>query len=248
MMSELYNYIVACKSRGKKLLAVLLDPEKCRNELLSKVLKQLENHQPDFIFIGGSSTNCCTENLLSKLEQIQTPKILFPGDASQFTPKADALLFLSLISGRNTDYLIGQHVQSALTIKKTGIEVIPVGYILIDGGTNSAVKRVSKTEPIGADDLEMSVSTAVAGELLGMKMIYLEAGSGALIPVSPVIISAVKSELSIPLIVGGGIKEANQLKTAFDSGADLVVVGNIFESETEKMGEFVKVVNDFDLI
>lgn len=225
------------------MLAVLLDPDKCFGELMEKILDQLKSFHPDFIFIGGSSKNCFSDDLLNQLADIPVPKVLFPGDASQFTPKADALLFLSLISGRNTDYLIGQHVHSALKIKKSGIEVIPVGYILIDGGTDSAVKRVSKTNPIRSNDVEKSVSTAVAGELLGMKMIYLEAGSGALNPVSAEIISAVKSELNTPLIVGGGIKTTEQLKNAFDAGADLVVVGNVFESETERIEEFVKELN-----
>lgn len=225
------------------MLAVLLDPDKCFGELMEKMLDQLKSFHPDFIFIGGSSKNCFSDDLLSQLADIPVPKVLFPGDASQFTPKADALLFLSLISGRNTDYLIGQHVHSALKIKKSGIEVIPVGYILIDGGTDSAVKRVSKTNPIRSNDVEKSVSTAVAGELLGMKMIYLEAGSGALNPVSAEIISAVKSELNTPLIVGGGIKTTEQLKNAFDAGADLVVVGNVFESETERIEEFVRELN-----
>lgn len=227
------------------MLAVLLDPDKCFGELMEKILDQLKSFHPDFIFIGGSSKNCFSDDLLSQLADIPVPKVLFPGDASQFTPKADALLFLSLISGRNTDYLIGQHVHSALKIKKSGIEVIPVGYILIDGGTDSAVKRVSKTNPIRSNDVEKSVSTAVAGELLGMKMIYLEAGSGALNPVSAEIISAVKSKLNTPLIVGGGIKTTEQLKNAFDAGADLVVVGNVFESETYRVEEFVRVVEEF---
>lgn len=224
------------------MLAVLLDPDKCYGELLDRVLEQLKQSPPDFIFIGGSSKYISTDELLNALEVISVPKLLFPGDASQFSPQADALLLLSLISGRNPDYLIGQHVQTALKIKKTGMEVIPVGYVLVDGGTNSSVKRVSKTEPIHADDIVTCISTAVAGELLGMKMIYLEAGSGAINPVSAEMIFAVKKELNIPLIVGGGIKSLNQLKTAFSAGADLVVVGNIFESETERIGEFVKEV------
>lgn len=231
------------KADGKKMLAVLLDPEKCKGELLDKVLMQLKLSQPDFIFIGGSTKSCRTEDLLDNLSGISVPKVLFPGDASQFSPKADALLFLSLISGRNPDYLIEQHVHSALKIKKSGVEVIPVGYVLIDGGTNSSVKRVSNTEPIDAGDIKKAVSTAVAGELLGIKMIYLEAGSGAMNPVSAEMISAVKAELSIPLIVGGGIKTTDQLNSAFDAGADLVVVGNVFETHTDRIGEFVKELN-----
>ncbi len=242
MMNSLYEHILSNKARDKKMLAVLLDPDKCHGELLDNVLDQLTQSPPDFIFIGGSSKHISTDELLSALDKIPVPKVLFPGDASQFSIRADALLLLSLISGRNPDYLIGQHVQTALKIKKSGMEVIPVGYALVDGGTDSSVKRVSKTEPISANDVLTCVSTAVAGELLGMKMVYLEAGSGALNPVSTEMISAVKKELNIPLIVGGGIKTLNQFQTAFDAGADLVVVGNVFESETDRIGEFVRLV------
>lgn len=241
-MSKIYQDILDKKARGEKMLAVLLDPEKCRNKLLDNVLMQLKDQHPDFIFIGGSSRCCSTENLINELNGIPVPKVLFPGDASQFSPKADALLFLSLISGRNPDYLIGQHVKSALEIKKSAVEIIPTGYVLIDGGTDSSVKRVSKTEPISADDVETACATSIAGELLGMKMIYLEAGSGAKNPVSKEMISAVKAVLDIPLIVGGGIKTIAQLKTAFDAGADLVVVGNVFETETDRIGEFIRFV------
>ena len=155
------------------------------------------------------------DTLLTALQAFQTPKFLFPGDASQFSKKADGILFLSLISGRNSDYLIGQHVQSALEIKASRIEVIPIGYILIDGGTDSSVSKVSQTDPIAADDIQKATATAVAGELLGMKAIYLEAGSGAKNPVAPKMIAKVKKHLNIPLIVGGGIKSKEQLKTAF---------------------------------
>lgn len=227
------------------MLAVLLDPEKCVGHTLSKVLSAFEQSLPDFIFIGGSSKSISTDTLFDLLKNVPVPKILFPGDASQFTPKADALLYLSLISGRNPDYLIGQHVNSALEIKDSRVEVIPTGYILIDGGTLSSVQRVSNTTPIVAVNMVESVSTAVAGELLGMKMIYLEAGSGAAIPVSAETIAAVKQKIDIPLIVGGGIKSEKQLKQALDAGADLIVVGNIFETETAKISGFTHLIKTF---
>ncbi len=229
------------------MLAVLLDPEKCTGKMLSNILSALKVSLPDFIFIGGSSKNVTTSRLIDSLKTIPVPKILFPGDASQFSPEADGLLFLSLISGRNPDYLIGQHVHSALTISKSRVEVIPTGYILIDGGTDSSVSRVSNTTPITAQDVENCVSTAVAGELLGMKMIYLEAGSGAEYPVSPEMITAVKQVTTIPLIVGGGIKTTVQLQSAFNSGADLVVAGNVFESEAGKIVEFAEFVKRINI-
>jgi len=246
MMNNLYRNILEQKTKKKKMLAVLLDPEKCVGEVLRKTLAQLEKTLPDLLLIGGSSKSCSTNALLTTLQTIKTPKILFPGDASQFSEKADGILFLSLISGRNSDYLIGQHVQSALQIKASRIEVIPTGYILIDGGTDSSVSRISQTRPIAADDIQKATATAVAGELLGMKAIYLEAGSGAKNPVVAEMIATVKKHLDIPLIVGGGIKSKKQLKTAFEAGADLVVVGNIFESDPNKINEFVNFTRDFN--
>ena len=244
-MSKIYDNILINSAAGRKMLAILLDPDKCVGEVLENTLAQLKSCSPDFIFIGGSFTNRSSEELLNNLSTSVVPKILFPGDASQFTPRADALLFLSLLSGRNTDYLIGQHVRSAEEIKKSGIEVIPTAYLLIDGGKKSAVEQVSQTKPIDADDINTCVSTAIAGELLGMKMIYLEAGSGALNTVSTSMIKAVKNSLNVPLIVGGGIKSTNQLKNVLDAGADLVVVGNVFETETNKISDFVNFVKNY---
>ena len=237
---SVYKTILHNAAKGKKMLAVLLDPDKCFGEAREAALKQLAAVAPDFIFIGGSQTHRSADELIRSLQSVPVPKVLFPGDAAQFTPQADALLFLSLISGRNADYLIGQHVKSARGIKKSGIEVIPTAYLLIDGGKETAVKRVSHTQPIAADDVEMCVHTAVAGELLGLKMTYLEAGSGAHKPVSASIITAVRNEISHPLIVGGGIKTLVELKNAFTAGADLVVVGNHFEAHPEEIPMFVE--------
>ncbi|VBB48239.1 Geranylgeranylglyceryl phosphate synthase [uncultured Paludibacter sp.] len=241
-MMDVYQTILSNIKNGKKMLAVLLDPDKCIDDIRKKIFEELSKSQPDFIFIGGSKTSRCTNELLQSLENISIPKILFPGDASQFTPNADALLFLSLISGRNADYIIGQHVTSAREIKESKIEVIPTAYILIDGGKDTSVKKISNTTPIPSNDVPLCVSTAVAGELLGLKMTYLEAGSGAKNPVPEEIIRAVKNEISHPLIVGGGIKTLQQLQNAFSSGADLCVVGNLFETHPEKISEFVDFV------
>ncbi len=242
MKSELYQHILKKTTKNQKLLAVLLDPDKCKNSVLESTLLQFRQTLPDIILIGGSSQFCPPGNLLDTLQEFKVPKVLFPGDASQFSEKADGMLYLSLISGRNPDYLIGQHVKSALEIRNSGIEIIPTGYILIDGGTHSAVCKISKTTPISANDIQTATATAVAGELLGMKMIYLEAGSGAKNPVSAEMISTVKSKLTIPLIVGGGIKCKSQLQTAYNAGADLVVVGNVFETNSEKISEFIEFV------
>ncbi len=218
----------------QQLLAVLIDPDKFEAAEASSFLKRI----PEFtthIFVGGSTvekgkTEACIERL--KLET-NLPVIIFPGDHSQITPLADALLFLSLISGRNPEYLIEQQVRAVDRLQKMDLEVIPTGYILVDGGRECAVQRVSRTLPMSQERPEEIVKTALAGEFSGKKLIYLEAGSGAKDPVSEEIIKAVKNAVSVPLIVGGGIRNAAQLQAAYAAGADMVVVGTAFEK-----GEF----------
>lgn len=241
-MNTIYEKILTLRRNGKKMFAILLDPEKCVGEKLANTLLQLRERQPDFIFIGGSTTTHTSHRLIDALKNTTTPKVLFPGDVTQFCPTANALLFLSLISGDNPTYLIGQHRIAARRIKQSGIEVIPTGYILIDGGKRSAVERVSQTVPIASIDNRKVVDTAIAGELLGMRMIYLEAGSGANNPVSDTIIKEVKQALNIPLIVGGGITTPQQLQTAYESGADMVVVGNLFETHPTAISTFIRLV------
>ena len=222
------------------MLAILLDPDQCQGSVLSNTIALLKSNIPDFIFVGGSHAMTSTDSLVELLrEEIKTRIILFPGNASQFSTKANALLYLSLLSGRNAEFLIGQHINSSVAIKKSGIEVIPTGYILVDGGKPSSVEYISNTRPIPRNKKEIALSTAIAAELLGMRMVYLEAGSGAEFPVPKEMIEYVSSYLSLPLIVGGGIKTTEQLTEAFDAGADIVVVGNIFETNPEKISEFV---------
>lgn len=246
-MSQIYNTILKHKAQNIKMLAVLIDPDKCGEKHFEKLIKLLTTHTPDFIFIGGSQLKTPFAPLIQQFKnKLKTPVVIFPGDATQFSANADALLFLSLLSGRNAEYLIGQHVQVAMQIKKSGLETIPTGYILIDGGRNSAVQYISNTHPIPADKVEIAVSTALAGEMLGMKAIYLEAGSGALQPVSTQIIEQVKSQLTIPLFVGGGIRTDQQLHAAYHAGADLVVIGNILETEPEKIESFIKIRNQIN--
>jgi len=239
-MKYIYKKMLLNREAKRKMLAILLDPDQCRGRVLSSTISALKTDMPDFIFVGGSLTVSSTESLIDILrEETKATVILFPGNAAQFTPKADALLNLSLLSGRNAEFLIGQHVNSAIAIKNSGMEMIPTAYLLIDGGKTSSVEYMSNTRPIPRDKKEIALSTAVAGELLGMRMVYLEAGSGAKIPVSQEMISYVRDGLSLPLIVGGGIKSIPDLENAFEAGADLVVVGNIFESHPEKIAEFV---------
>lgn len=239
-MNNIYKTILINRELNRKMLAVLLDPDQCRGSVLSSTIAALKSNTPDFVFVGGSHTVTSNDSFIELLkDEVKTSVVLFPGNASQFSSHADALLYLSLLSGRNAEFLIGQHLTSAIAIKKSNIEVIPTGYLLIDGGKPSSVEYISNTRPIPRDKKEIALSTAVAGELLGMRIVYLEAGSGANIPVPAEMIEYVNAGLSLPLIVGGGIKTTEQLLDTFDAGADLVVVGNIFEAQPTKIAEFV---------
>lgn len=245
-MEKIYDHILSNKQQNLKMLAVLLDPDQCRGHILSRTIAALKSTPPDYIFVGGSHTVTSIDSFIDILkDEVDTKIVLFPGNASQFCSKADALLFLSLISGRNPEFLIGQHINSAIAIKRSSIEAIPTGYILIDGGKSSSVEYISATRAIPRNKKEIVLSTAIAGELLGLKMIYLEAGSGASFPVSVDVIECISSELEVPLIVGGGIKTVEQLTNAYKAGADLVVVGNLFESEPDKITEFIRCARDF---
>lgn len=246
-MKNVLDYINDHRNK-RPLLAVLLDPDVCHDNK-REIITLLSQNAPDFVFVGGSHGNGCIDELIQELKkQLSVPIVLFPGNASQFSPYADALLNISLLSGRNPDLLIGQHVTSALSIKKSGIEVIPTAYLLIEGGKTSSVEYISNTRPIPRDKAGIALSTATAGELLGMKAVYLEAGSGALLTVPTEMIRRVKEGLSIPLIVGGGIRTIEQLNNAYVAGADVVVVGNYFESAPEKIPDFVRFTNDWKKI
>jgi putative glycerol-1-phosphate prenyltransferase len=221
-------------SSNEKQLAILIDPGKYGVDCLVNLLQIMQQKPPHYILVGGSTTSSSMDETINLIRQyLDVPVILFPGNASQFTPKADALMYLSLISGRNPDYLIGQHVLSSISIKKSGLKVIPVGYMLIESGRMTSVEYISNTKPIPSNKAEIAVCTAVAAELLGMQSIYLEAGSGADRPVPAEMIAAVKKNISIPLIVGGGIRTVEALKNAYAFGADVVVVGNVLEEKPE---------------
>jgi len=239
-MKTIYKTILLNREANRKMLAVLLDPDQCRGSVLAGTIAALKSNTPDFIFVGGSHTLTSVDSLIELLkEEVKSNIVLFPGNAAQFSTKANAILYLSLLSGRNAEFMIGQHITSSVAIKKSGIEIIPTGYLLIDGGKSSSVEYISNTRPIPRDKKEIALSTAVAAELLGMRLVYLEAGSGADVPVPTDMIEYVSTVLSLPLIVGGGIKTTEQLTEAFDAGADIVVVGNIFEAKPTLISEFV---------
>ncbi|WP_460220665.1 phosphoglycerol geranylgeranyltransferase [Psychroserpens sp. MEBiC05023] len=232
-MKAFHGNILQSISEGKKCLAVLIDPDKMKLEDLDSFMRKLNQSYATHIFVGGSTVDDdATDLLVSKIKNYsELPVVLFPGDVTQITNKADALLFLSLISGDNPEYLIGKHIKAISKLKDSSLEVIPTGYILIENGKQTAVEKVTNTQPIPRDQLQLIADTAIAGELLGMQLIYLEAGSGALHPVPLEIISFVKQELHIPLIVGGGIRTKKQLDNAYIAGADLVVIGTAFEND-----------------
>ncbi len=232
-MTSIYRNIQTSINNGEKLLAVLIDPDKFFIENVSDFTEKVNQSLATHIFVGGSTVNeHDTETLVVEIKKhTHLPIILFPGDVTQITNKAHALLFLSLISGRNPEYLIGKHVEAISKIKNTNLEVIPTGYMLIENGKETAVEKVTGTKPISREQIQEIIDTAKAGELLGMKLIYLEAGSGAKTPLTNQIISLVKEALIIPLIVGGGIRNKEQLENAYNSGADLVVIGTAFEED-----------------
>jgi len=233
MNNSVLKHIQLSAKKGEKLLAILLDPDKTDISEIEIICSRIEKINADFIFVGGSSvSNGETTKVVQKIKEYSKKRIiLFPGDYSQITNEADALLFLSLLSGRNPEYLIEQQIKSVPYLKNSSLEIIPTGYILIDGGTNSSVLKVSKTAPIPQKSIELAVSTAVAGMYKGKQLIYLEAGSGAKNPVNSELISEVKKHINIPLIVGGGIRDRKQINNAYNCGADLVVVGTAFENK-----------------
>jgi len=231
-MNLIYQNILTSISKGEKLLVVLIDPDKMP-EVISDFIQKVNNSMITHVFVGGSTVdNLATEILVSEIKKFtKLPVVLFPGEVTQITDKADALLFLSLISGRNPKYLIGKQVEAVSVLRETNLEVMPTGYILIENGKDTAVQKVTQTKPLSRNNIQHVVDTALAGEFLGMKFIYLEAGSGAKIPVEIDMISEVKKELSVPLIVGGGIRTKQQLDNAYQFGADLVVIGTAFEED-----------------
>jgi len=226
-------------------MAFLLDPEKTNiidfidafekiNELRILVREKLDV-QRFFLFVGGSTMQDVDLNLwiAAVKEIIKIPIVIFPGSYHQLSENAHGLLFLNLISGDNPDYLIGHQRNAAAQLKNSNLEIIPTGYILIDGGNESAVQRVSQTQPISQDDSNCVVNTAFAGELMGNQLIYLEAGSGAINPVSVEIIKKVKNQINIPLMVGGGLRSLHQLESSYNAGANLLVVGTALEQKVD---------------
>jgi putative glycerol-1-phosphate prenyltransferase len=229
----IYTALQQARSQGRKQLAVLIDPDKTSRESVIALADMAAQHGIDYFFWGGSLiSDTQADYYLSLLRShTQKPIVLFPGNMYQISPRADGILLLSLISGRNPDLLIGQHVLAAPRLKKSKLEVLPTGYILIDGGVPTSVSYLSNTQPIPADKPDIARCTALAGIMLGLRLIYLDAGSGARRPVGDDVIAAVRHEVDVPLIVGGGLRSPEAAVKALEAGADLVVVGNSLEKD-----------------
>ena len=242
--TSVLSIIEKAREEGRTLLSILVDPDKAAEEHLEKIVESSEN-QSDIFFVGGSLvTELKLDQTIDGLKKrSKKPVVLFPGSLLQISNKADALLFLTLISGRNPELLIGHHVVAAPMIRKTQLEVMPVGYMLIDGGKPTTASYMSHTSPIPANKPEIAVCTAMAGEMLGLKLLYLDAGSGAENPVSAEIISAVREATDLPIIVGGGIRTAEQAGKAAKAGATVVVVGNALEKDPGRIRELKQAIS-----
>ena len=233
MKSPIYPSLLSAKQAGDKKFAVLIDPDKVKLGNLDKILKSSIDSGVDYFLIGGSLiVNNMLDHCLDIIKDAcSIPLILFPGNSFQLSYKADAILFLSLISGRNADLLIGHHVISAPFLKLSPLEIISTGYMLVDGGVDTTVSYISNTKPIPSDKSDIALCTAVAGEMLGLKLIYLEAGSGASKPVTNDMIEKVSSGVSVPVIVGGGIRTPEKAISNLAAGADMIVIGNAIEKD-----------------
>jgi phosphoglycerol geranylgeranyltransferase len=244
-MHTVYASLVSKKDQAQKSIAVLVDPDKTTPSGADNLCKLALDAKVDYFFVGGSLV--VSDRLDDVIIQIKRncniPVLLFPGSPSQISRHGDALLYLSLISGRNADLLIGQHVISAPFIKKSGLEIISAGYMVIDGGSPTTVSYISNASPIPSDKPEIAMCTAMAGEMLGMKLIYMDAGSGARKPVHETLIAAVSENITVPLVVGGGITDPEKAYHNCKAGADVIVIGNAIEKDSSVMADMAAAIH-----
>jgi putative glycerol-1-phosphate prenyltransferase len=237
---SLLSTIIEKKKTGQKSLAVLIDPDRVESpDHLLDLLAVINESEADLLFYGGSliteSKDFDSLGMIKKASNL--PVVLFPSSPSQIRKEADAILFLSLISGRNPEFLIGHHVTAAPILKASNLEILPVGYMLVGGSRQTTAGYISNTSPIPPNKPEIAAATAMAGEMLGMRLLYLDAGSGADYPVSTEMIEAVKTHTDTPLIVGGGIRSVDTAARAYRAGADVLVVGTAIEEDPDLLGE-----------
>ncbi len=225
----------------------MLDPDGVGQDAFSALIEQTVHAPVDFFFVGGSLVTEYThrELIAAVREQTDTPVVLFPGNSLHIEPSADGILLLSLISGRNPEFLIGQHVIAAPLLKKSKLEILPTGYMVVDSGAQTTVSYISGTMPLPHDKPNVAACTAMAGEMLGLQLMYLDAGSGARWSVSATMIKAVRDAVDLPLIVGGGINTPERAAAALQAGADLIVVGNSLEKDPSLLPELVAVVESY---
>jgi putative glycerol-1-phosphate prenyltransferase len=233
--------VLSGNPREHKYLAVLIDPDKASEKHLDSICSLSEQHGVDFLFVGGSvvaegDTDKCVTMIRKRTS---LPVVLFPGDSHQVSHQADSILLLSLISGRNPDYLIGKHVEAAPALSKSNLEIVPTAYLLIEGGKVTAAQYVSQTFPIPRNNKELAAVTALAGSQMGLQTVYMDAGSGALNPVPIDMIRKVAETVELPIIIGGGMRTPAQVKAAWMAGASIAVVGNAFEENPERLAEFI---------
>lgn len=240
---NIYNRL---SDTSKKKFVVLIDPDKPSDEQIIDIVKKSVQAGVDFFFVGGSLlTTDSLDNCIKLIKQhCDIPVLIFPGNSLQISKWCDGFLLLSLISGRNAEMLIGRHVIAAPYLKLYGNEIIPTGYMIIDGGKQTSVSYMSNTTPIPHDKDDIAMCTALAGEMLGLKLIYMDAGSGAINPISVEMISKVKHTIEVPLIVGGGINTPEKAATAAKAGADIIVVGNALEKSTDRLSEFAEAIHN----
>ena len=242
--ATIYESFVKAKQQNCKKIAVLIDPDEDKLHNLEQTIDLAVENGVCFFFIGGSLVfSDALESVLHTIKtRCQIPTILFPGSSRQLSYSADALLFLSLISGRNPELLIGKHVETASFIKNSPLEVIPTGYMLVDGGVATSVSYMSNTQPIPFDKHDIAVSTAIAGELLGFKLIYMDAGSGAKQSISEEMVRRVSRSIDIPLVVGGGIRDLQTASAILEAGADILVIGSAIEKEPTFIKEVARLI------
>jgi putative glycerol-1-phosphate prenyltransferase len=249
MQRPVYQTLLEKKRNGQKSFALLIDPDKVDTASLAELLELAIAAKVDYFFVGGSLvvSNHLDACILQIKAATTTPVVLFPGSPSQISSHADALLYLSLISGRNPELLIGQHVISAPFVKKSGLEIMPTGYMVIDGGAPTTVSYISNAAPIPADKADIAMCTAMAGEMLGQRLIYMDAGSGAKKPISEEMITAVAKHIDVPLIIGGGIQDAEKAHRNCKAGADVIVVGNAIEKDASLIKEIAAAIHNTEV-
>jgi putative glycerol-1-phosphate prenyltransferase len=245
MQQGIYHSLTEHKRQHRKSFAVLVDPDKVNDHHMEELVNLAVEAGVDYFFVGGSLviSNYLDECVQFIKKSCAIPVILFPGSPSQVSKYADALLYLSLISGRNPELLIGQHVVSAPIVKQSGLEIMPTGYMVIDGGAPTTVSYISNASPLPSDKNEIAMCTAMAGEMLGMKLIYMDAGSGAKRAISTSMIEKVASCIEVPLIIGGGITDAEKAYLNCKAGADVIVVGNAIEKDASLIKEMAAAIH-----